>query len=281
MNYQEVKNAITARLNKISRKDCKDQVSCQLWLESLQNEKNYLTLFKVHENGPFLVSWVSPWQKTQLEEALEWCIDSTHKTCKTFSNPSDYSYLFTIVVRSQTTNKGVPVCFFITSHEIVPTLKTWLEWLNSNLTLRVKRIMIDCSPTEIRAIKEVFDNNNVDILLCHWHIKRAWETHIKRDVKVANSTHETKRLQDSVRASLNNMMHADTEETFNLSLQLFQHQYKDQQVFLAYFDKLWVAKKRIMEQSLAPGMLKMLHVPSYINTISDSLISMPHFIPTT
>lgn len=64
VNYQEVKNAITARLNKISRKDCKDQVSCQLWLESLQNEKNYLTLFKVHENGPFLVSWVSPWQKT-------------------------------------------------------------------------------------------------------------------------------------------------------------------------------------------------------------------------
>ncbi len=40
--------------------------------------------------------------------------------------------------------------------------------------------MVDCSPTEIAAIKEVFAN--VDILLCHWHMKCAWETHIKRDV---------------------------------------------------------------------------------------------------
>jgi hypothetical protein len=40
--------------------------------------------------------------------------------------------------------------------------------------------MIDCSPAEIAAIKEVFPTTN--ILLCHWHIKRTWETHIKKDV---------------------------------------------------------------------------------------------------
>ena len=50
-----------------------------------------------------------------------------------------------------------------------------------NLNLNVKRIMVDCSPTEIRAIKDAFVDE-VEILLCHWHIKRAWETHIKRDV---------------------------------------------------------------------------------------------------
>ncbi|KAI8049393.1 hypothetical protein BDF21DRAFT_404704 [Thamnidium elegans] len=38
--------------------------------------------------------------------------------------------------------------------------------------------MIDCSPTEISAIKQVF-RDEVHILLYHWHIKRAWEKHIK------------------------------------------------------------------------------------------------------
>jgi hypothetical protein len=44
--------------------------------------------------------------------------------------------------------------------------------------------MIDCSPAEIAAIKEVFPTTN--ILLCHWHIKRAWKTHIKKDVGKKN-----------------------------------------------------------------------------------------------
>ncbi|SAL97502.1 hypothetical protein [Absidia glauca] len=40
--------------------------------------------------------------------------------------------------------------------------------------------LIDCSTTEIYAILEVF-GDTVDILLCHWHIKRAWDSHIKKD----------------------------------------------------------------------------------------------------
>lgn len=43
--------------------------------------------------------------------------------------------------------------------------------------------MVDCSPTEIRAIREVF-GDDVRIHLCHWHIKRAWEAHIKKDVSI-------------------------------------------------------------------------------------------------
>lgn len=49
--------------------------------------------------------------------------------------------------------------------------------------------MIDCSVTEISAIKEVFPNN-VNILLCHWHIKRAWESHIKKDVSTIKFYHK-------------------------------------------------------------------------------------------
>ncbi|KAG1054848.1 hypothetical protein G6F43_003157 [Rhizopus delemar] len=57
-----------------------------------------------------------------LEEAEEWYIDSTHKSCKSLNNPAENNYLFTIVVRSPVTNKGVPVCFFITDREVLSTL---------------------------------------------------------------------------------------------------------------------------------------------------------------
>jgi gluconate kinase len=74
------------------------------------------------------------------------------------------------------TNKGVPVCFFITNREYTNVIADWLTWIKESITSRPKRIMIDCS-----AIKQVF-RDEVHILLCHWHIKRAWEKHIKTDV---------------------------------------------------------------------------------------------------
>ncbi|ORE02956.1 hypothetical protein BCV72DRAFT_316550 [Rhizopus microsporus var. microsporus] len=74
-------------------------------------------------------------------------------------------YLFTVVVRSSTTSKGPSVRVFVTNHEIIPTLHQWLSWLKDVFSLDVKRTMVDCSPTEIAAIRKVFDN--VNILLCH------------------------------------------------------------------------------------------------------------------
>lgn len=91
--------------------------------------------------------------------------------------------MYTVVVRSPITNKGLPVCFFVTDREIIPTLEQWLTWLKTNFALKLKTIMIDCSATEVTAIKNVF-NNDVQVLLCHWHIKRAWETNIKQKVKI-------------------------------------------------------------------------------------------------
>jgi hypothetical protein len=47
-----------------------------------------------------------------------------------------------------------------------PKLDEWLSWIKENNNVNVNRIMIDCSPTEIAAIRQVFDD--VAILLCHW-----------------------------------------------------------------------------------------------------------------
>jgi hypothetical protein len=54
--------------------------------------------------------------------------------------------------------------------------------------------MINCSATEISAIEEVF-GSDVSILLCHWHIKRVWENHLKANTKIHNSTKEVFRQE--------------------------------------------------------------------------------------
>lgn len=101
------------------------------------------------------------------------------------TNPDQYCYLYSIVVRSPYTNKGVPVAFMLTSNETIPNLVKWFTFIKESANLNVKRIMIDCSTTEIGAIREVF-GGSADVLLCHWHIKRAWDTRIKKDVRPFN-----------------------------------------------------------------------------------------------
>ncbi|KAI8995035.1 hypothetical protein BDB01DRAFT_709283, partial [Pilobolus umbonatus] len=124
VRYADVQNVIFAKMNKLSRKSPVDMESVRLWMKDLQETKHYSTLLSVDPdmNGPFLVSWMSPWQKMILENAEEWCIDSTHKTCKSFVKSTDDCYLCTIVFCNKVTKKGVSVCFFITNREVTLVL---------------------------------------------------------------------------------------------------------------------------------------------------------------
>ncbi|KAI8889599.1 hypothetical protein K501DRAFT_315026 [Backusella circina FSU 941] len=124
--------------------------------------------------------------------------------------------------------------------EIMPTIVQWLTWIKEKRHLNVKRIMVDCSATEIGAIKSVF-GNQVNVLLCHWHIWRAWEKNMKKEVKVANATKETKIVHERIRSLLSRMMHAPSEEEFfvgyNCLKTFVEVEYSS---FLTYFDKQWI-----------------------------------------
>lgn len=67
----------------------------------------------------------------------------------------------------------------------MPVLVKWMNWVKQAAPINVKRIMIDCSATEIEAIDQVF-GGSVSTLLCHWHIRRAWEKHLRTDVSYKN-----------------------------------------------------------------------------------------------
>jgi hypothetical protein len=159
----------------------------------------YSTLFKQHagEGAPFLISWISPWQKdvssikrlftTKILFSVNhyFYLDSCSKrpligVLIALTRPASLWMVKMIHIFLQLLSL-VPVYFFVTDAEKTTVLAQWLDWVKQSApSLSVKRIMIDCSATEIAAIKCTF-GDDVQILLCHWHIKRSWKTHLKKE----------------------------------------------------------------------------------------------------
>ncbi|CEG76618.1 hypothetical protein RMATCC62417_11490 [Rhizopus microsporus] len=65
--------------------------------------------------------------------------------------------------------------------------------------------MIDCSSAEIAAIRDVFEGS-AQILLCHWHIWRAWDSKLKAVVKELKHTHDSQSKRKGIRACLGLMI---------------------------------------------------------------------------
>ncbi|KAG2207412.1 hypothetical protein INT47_006887 [Mucor saturninus] len=133
--------------------------------------------------------------------------------------------------------------------EVTPVLVQWLSWLKNSFSLRVRRIMIDCSPTEISAIRET-SGSDVQIFLCHWHIQRAWELNVKKHVKNVQGTADTEQLRRRVHAGLSDMMHAEDENSFNDRYNRFKNNFSsDCLTFVAYFDQYWFEKREIWSKA--------------------------------
>jgi len=52
-------------MDALAKKNALDGESVRLWMEELREKRLYSVKYNVssHVNGPFLVSWMSPWQK--------------------------------------------------------------------------------------------------------------------------------------------------------------------------------------------------------------------------
>jgi hypothetical protein len=188
-----------------------------------------------------------------IKNAEEWSVDSTHQTCSSFIDPSTSCFLFTIVVKNSTTNKGVPVCFFITDAERIPIIAQWLQWVKEEIpNLAVKKIMIDCSKAEIAAIRQVF-GQKVSVLLCHWHIKRDWEKNIKSQIKVNASSIETTQARNYARAMLNHLMYSATEEAYDQQYAIFkQHHEQQYPSFFKYVNGYWHSQRQLWVRAWRP-----------------------------
>ncbi|KAF9992691.1 hypothetical protein BGZ80_008448, partial [Entomortierella chlamydospora] len=87
------------------------------------------------------------------------------------------AYLFTLLVKAQNIDKGIPVAFMISNSESEYSLIPWLQWLKNSCGLRTTAFMVDCAVTEHAAIRATFPN--AKILYCFFHVSQLWEKHLK------------------------------------------------------------------------------------------------------
>lgn len=128
----------------------------------------------------------------------------------------------------------------------------WLKWLKDDMHFRPRTIMIDNSDTEIAGIRSAY-GEDMQVAICHWHLKRAWRKNIasKVCIRPGVSTHSglVKVMRDETFNRLNDMVIASTEEDFELAydeLQLFclEHEEEwDMTALQVYFDREYLPKK--------------------------------------
>ncbi|KAH9806774.1 hypothetical protein DFH28DRAFT_919330 [Melampsora americana] len=121
IDYQTVQNMIHKQADKLIHLDPNPYQSLQAWGKKLRENGWHVKDSYLEDNGFISFCFFSPWQKDQLKSygGDIVCLDSTHNTTNNFRKDfSDIKLsLFTIVIRSPVTGKGVPVVWFLTSNE--------------------------------------------------------------------------------------------------------------------------------------------------------------------
>lgn len=121
VDYQHVANLIRAQAQQLTRLDSDSFQSLRKWARKLQADGwNVLSDIKREPKAEVFLCFFSPWQQQQLQfygKDLV-CLDSTHNTTKNFPHTLDIKLsLFTFVVRSPVTGRGIPVVWYLSSDE--------------------------------------------------------------------------------------------------------------------------------------------------------------------
>jgi hypothetical protein len=179
-----------------------------------------------------------------------------------------WCYLYTLVARCRVTGKGKPLVWMITNSGSQFPVRHWLQWLKDVHGYQPSKIMIDNSDTEIKAINMTYNvpstasdreeyivfNTNVKILICHWHILKAWKKAILTKVTAVNprekSMEEKKRMRDQALELVVGLMNAEDEIVFDLlweELELWSIENRDEwdtMLFFEYMEKEYYDKRR-------------------------------------
>ncbi|GLJ36743.1 hypothetical protein SUGI_0739890 [Cryptomeria japonica] len=163
-----------------SQKNEDDAKSVSLWhVEGKDNFFYYKRPNNV-ENIPFVMGIQTPWMREMMVKHSHNSIiamDSTFSTNK-------YGYeLYTLLVFDEQ-EAGIPIAWAISSRNKVEDINEWLievykRGKQSKEDWHVNAFMTDDASAEIEAIRSSF---NCWILLCIWHVRRAWLKNVYRYV---------------------------------------------------------------------------------------------------
>ncbi|CAD6936245.1 unnamed protein product [Tilletia caries] len=201
----------------------------------------------------FMTSWQIDMLRMHGQDSVV-SLDSTHNTCLGFEK-AEKVFLYSLVVRSTTTGRGIPVAFMFTNGEDAQPISFWLKALrrHSRVQFQPRHIMIDCSATEVCAIRSAFPPPVTPfILFCDWHMLKAMTASSKTKVKGhAGHPRGTLQVKDNqqaqirARAGFMRLMNAATRPAFALAASAYLDEWSCCPEWTKYVDETWLARKEM------------------------------------
>ncbi|KAI1007824.1 hypothetical protein K3495_g395 [Podosphaera aphanis] len=207
---------------------------------------------KVDEYNVFCFAFCSSWQ---IEVILKYnsilFLDSTHNVCYSLEGRGRKAFFYSISVKHDAAGRGIPVAFMITDSETQRPIARWLNWLKEKVLFQKDpKFMIDCSATEMSAIRSVFENPQ--IRLCQWHMLRAMRTQANKKLHICSSAQgdSRKNMRKEVHQQLRisavqdflKLMRTNSVPEFGEVWKNYYRKYLDlnQLDWLEYLDSTWL-----------------------------------------
>ena len=180
----------------------------------------------------FFFAFCTNWQLNLLRRYSSLlCLDSTHNICCALES-NRKAFLHSIVIKHDDVGCGVPVAFMITSTETMLPLEEWLRWLNNAVPFERSPIfMIDCSKTEVAAIKSVFPESN--IRFCHWHFFRALSSQANNKISVIDD-------RKSALKDFRGLLWSKSVDNFRELWTTYESKYCNYPVWINYLRSQWM-----------------------------------------
>ncbi|CAD6922237.1 unnamed protein product [Tilletia controversa] len=182
------------------------------------------------------------------------CLDSTHNTCFGFEK-AEKVWLYTLVVRSTTTGRGIPAGFMFTNAEHAQPIIYWLECLRRDPRLRFKpsHFMIDCFTTELLAIRTAFTAPSTpSVLFCDWHMLKAMTANSKLKVKGheghpqgALRNQDNQLAQKEARSGFLKLVNASDPQAVAEELARYLERWKCCPAWTKYVEEQWLPYKEL------------------------------------
>lgn len=242
------------------KKDVDEKKSVKLWLEELETKGHSTFVHTTYENDfTFVLS--SPWQKQLLLNSTMICLGATHCV-----SHIQRGIMYTIVVRHPLTGTGCPVAYMFTEDHSMAPITVSLSFIKNKIgLLNIKKNTIDVSATEHAAISAVYPEATIQ--WCLFHVARAWMGKIKELIKL-ESTAMSQQVHRQVIADMKKLMWEKDQQTFLLSLVLYNIKYGEYTSFIAYVDRHYLNREKFVHWSAVfqPQIFSNMETNNYIES---------------
>ncbi|CAG8522987.1 10308_t:CDS:2 [Dentiscutata heterogama] len=230
-----------------------------------------------NEDKGQLLGFIVPIAKEIIHQVNTILLDATHGTNK------NNDQLYTLLTPDFKTGKGLPLAHLISSRKNTASVQFWLYNLHIQLSWEGPiSFLVNCDLAQIKALRNIFPRSR--ILLCWWHVLKAWRENLKKVyIKKANTTLNgklnseiKKKLKDELWDDLRELMYINNHENVDECINNFLNKWSDLKLFILYFKKQWLNKLNNNYQ--ASGINKTMWIKVYRLDIPNNNINTTNML---